>query len=132
MPVAEAERSTLGRAFIFARALTRERVVSMRLERNCALRSALQRPSAIEAPARFTTASAPTAAPPNSPVAGFHATSKPSFDSPFAVLCGRTRRQTVWPSLARERTSAVPTRPLDPVTRIFIVSLLDSFVMPLE
>src|ERR1700675_4645659 len=82
MPVAEAETRTRGRADILASARTRARVVSTRLERRRSLRWGVQRPSAIEAPARLTTASAPTAAPPSSPVAGFQLTSKPCELSP--------------------------------------------------
>src|ERR1700686_2925860 len=123
MPVADADTSTLGRAFIFASAVISARVVSMRLECNSDLRLSLQRPSAIDAPARFTTASAPTPAPPNSPVAGFHATTNPSFAPSPPALCGRTNRHTVCPARASALTSAVPTSPEEPVTRIFIVFL---------
>src|ERR1700686_3678626 len=127
MPVADADTSTLGRAFIFASAVISARVVSMRLECNSDLRLSLQRPSAIDAPARFTTASAPTAAPPSSPVAGFQATTNPSFAPSPPALCGRTNRHTVCPARASALTSAVPTNPDEPVTRIFMFFL---FVLP--
>src|SRR5882757_11561622 len=113
MPVAEAETRTLGRADILARAWTRARVVSTRLERRSCLRCGVQRVSAMEAPARLTTASAPTAAPPSSPVAGFHVTLKPG-ELP-AEVPGRIRRQTVWPARWRSCARAVPTRPVEPV-----------------
>src|SRR5260370_29708315 len=77
----------------------------------------------MDAPARFTTASAPTPAPPNSPVDGFHATAKPSAAPSLAALCGRTNRQTVCPARASTLPSAVPTSPEEPVTRIFIFFL---------
>jgi hypothetical protein len=40
---------------------------------------------------------------------------------------GRTSLQTVWPDFTNAGTRALPTKPLDPVTRIFIAVLLDSF-----
>src|SRR5467141_357885 len=123
MPIADADTSTLGRAFIFASAFTSARVVSIRLERSNSFLCVDQRPSAIDAPARFTTASAPTPAPPNSPVAGFHATTNPSFAPLPPALCGRTNRHTVCPPRANAVTSAVPTSPEEPVTRILIVFL---------
>src|SRR6202008_1859368 len=83
-------------------------------------RASDQRPWAIEAPARFTTASAPTAAPPKSPVSGSQDTSKAPAVLAAAFEPGRTRRQTVWPSRANAPTKAVPTNPVAPVTRIFI------------
>src|SRR6516225_84672 len=122
MPIAEADTSTLGRAFIFASAPTRARVVSIRLVRSNSFRAFVQRPPAIEAPARFTTASAPTPAPPNSPVEGFHATSNPCLAPPTTVLDGRISRHTVCPSRANSLSSAVPTSPVEPVTRTFISS----------
>src|SRR5580704_2415291 len=121
--MADADTSTLGRAFIFASAFTSARVVSIRLVRNNSFLCADHLPSAIDAPARFTTASAPTPAPPNSPVAGFHATTNPFFAPSPPALCGRTNRHTVCPPRASALTSAVPTRPDEPVTRIFISSL---------
>src|SRR5713226_5626402 len=121
--MADADTSTLGRAFIFASAPTSARVVSIRLDRSSAFRPAVHRPSAIDAPARFTTASAPTPAPPNSPVAGFHATANPSFGPSPAALSGRTNRQTVCPARASALPSAVPTKPDEPVTRTFIFLL---------
>src|SRR5689334_3231059 len=78
----------------------------------------------MEAPARFTTASGPTPAPPNSPVAGFQAMAKPSLGPSPGALCGRTRRHTVCPAPANALTSAVPTKPDEPVTKIFIVLLI--------
>src|SRR3984893_19192927 len=97
MPVAEPETRTRGRADILARAWTRARVVSTRLERRSCLRCAVQRPSAMEAPAKLTTAAAPTAAPPSSPVVGFQFTSK-AWELP--MVCeegpGRIRRETGW------------------------------------
>src|SRR5437667_6418376 len=109
--------------FIFASAPTRARVVSIRLVRNSSFRPFVRRPPAIDAPARFTTASAPTPAPPNSPVAGFHDTTNPSFAASPPALCGRTNRHTVCPPRASALTSAVPTSPDEPVTRIFIFFL---------
>src|SRR5258708_20146455 len=99
--MADADTSTLGRAFIFASAATRARVVSTRLDLSSALRPAVHRPPAIDAPARFTTASAPTAAPPRSPVVGFHGTSNPSFPPPPPPLSRLTRRHTLSPSPTR-------------------------------
>src|SRR6266481_9868141 len=125
--MADADTSTLGRAFIFASAFTSARVVSIRLARSSSFLRVDQRPPAIDAPARFTTASAPTPAPPNSPVAGFHGTANPSFAPSPPALCGRTNRHTVCPARASALTSAVPTSPEEPVTRIFIVFL---FALP--
>src|SRR5213593_1406327 len=79
--------------FIFASAPTRARVVSIRLVRNSSFRPFVQRPPATDAPARFTTASAPTPAPPNSSVAGFHATSNPS-------ALPRISANGAWPAIA--------------------------------
>src|SRR5258705_12716177 len=99
MPVAEAETRTRGRADILARAWTRARVVSTRLERRSCLRCGVHRPSAMEAPPKLTTASAPTAAPPSSPVAGFQFTSKPGE---VLIVCvevvGGIKRERVWPA----------------------------------
>src|SRR5712664_1506389 len=120
--MADADTRTLGRTFIFASAFISARVVSMRLARSSSFLRVDQRPSAIDAPARFTTASGPTPAPPNSPVAGFQATAKPSFDPSPAALSGRTSRHTVCPAPASALTSALPTSPDEPVTRIFIFS----------
>src|SRR5207245_2025963 len=114
---------TLVRAFILASAFTSARVVSTRLDRSNAFLCAVHRPPAIEAPARFTTASAPTpspreptkGAPPNSPVAGFQATANPSFAPSPPAVCGRTSRQPLCPARASARTSAVPTSPDEPV-----------------
>src|SRR5215470_522192 len=119
--MAEALTSTAGRALFLASAATSARVASTRLERSKRLRAAVQRPWAIGAPPRFTTASAPTAAPPSSPVAGFQATSKAPAVPPPARVSGRTRRHTVCPSAARDRVSVVPTSPVAPVIRIFMV-----------
>src|SRR5712664_1185244 len=129
MPIAEADTRTLGRAFILASADTRARVESIRLVRSNSFLCFDQRPSAIDAPARFTTASAPTPAPPNSPVAGFHATANPSFAPSPPALCGRTRRHTVCPARASAVTRAVPTSPDEPVTRLFIAFLF-AFLCP--
>ena len=112
--------STRGRADILARAWTRARVVSTRLERRSCLRWGVQRFSAIGAPARLTTASAPTAAPPSSPVAGFQFTSKPW--EVVGEVPGRTKRQTVWPARWRSCVKVVPTKPVEPVIRIFMGS----------
>src|SRR6267142_659648 len=120
MPVAEEERSTRGRADILARAWTSARLVSTRLERRSCLRWGVQHFSAIGAPARLTTASAPTAAPPSSPVAGFQFTSKPW--EVLGEVPGRTKRQTVWPARWRSCVTAVPTKPVEPVIRIFMGS----------
>src|SRR6266436_3856155 len=120
--MADADTRTLGRAFIFASAFTSARVVSIRLARSSSFLRVDQRPPAIDAPARFTTASAPTPAPPNSPVAGFHGTANPSLAPSPPALCGRTNLHTVCPARASARTSAVPTSPDEPVTRIFIFS----------
>src|SRR5712664_3687272 len=95
----------------------------MRLSRSSAFLCVVHRSSAIDAPARFTTASAPTPAPPNSPVAGFHATATPSLAPSPPALCGRTNRHMVCPARASALTSAVPTSPDEPVTRIFIFLL---------
>src|SRR5216684_7270488 len=122
MPIAEADTRTLGRAFIFASAFKSARVVSIRLARSSSFLCFDQRPSAIDAPARFTTASAPTPAPPNSPVPGFQATANPSVAPSLAALCGRTNRQTVCPARASALPSAVPASPDEPATRIFIFS----------
>src|SRR6266481_8859915 len=121
--MADADTSTLGRTFIFASAFISARVVSMRLARSSSFLRVDQRPPAIDAPARFTTASAPTPAPPNSPVTGFHATANPSFGPSPAALCGRTNRHTVCPARASALPSAVPTKPDEPVTRTFIFLL---------
>src|SRR6267154_796096 len=126
IPIADADTRTLGRAFIFARAFTSARVVSIRLAPRSSFLCFDQRPSAMDAPARFTTASAPTPAPPNSPVAGFHATANPSVAPSPAPLCGRTNRQTVCPARASTPPSAVPTSPEEPVTRIFIFFLFSA------
>src|SRR5258707_2783138 len=130
MPVAEAERRTRRRADILASAWPRARVVSTRLERRSCLRCGVQRPSAMEAPARLMTASAPTAAPPSSPVAGFQFTSKPWE---FLIVCvevlGRIRRQTVWPARWRSCVRAVPTRPVEPVIRIFMGSFFSGLII---
>src|SRR5215467_9047787 len=64
----------------------------------------------------------PAPAPPNSPVAGFHATSNPSLLPDVVLLCGRISRHTVCPSLISASTKAVPTSPVEPVTKIFISS----------
>src|SRR2546429_2725072 len=117
--------------FIFASAPTRARVVSIRLVRNSSFRPFVQRPPATDAPARFTTASAPTPAPPNSPVAGFQATAKPSFPPSPPALCGRTNRHTVCPAEAKALVSAVPTRPEEPVTRTFMQLLFALLYLPL-
>src|SRR5215467_583536 len=111
--------NTDGFAFIRPIASIKARVVSTRLARNTSFRFDVHRPSPIEAPARFTTASGPTAAPPSSPVAGFHATLNPPASS-LAFVSDRTSLQTEWPSLANAVTRARPTSPVEPVTRIFI------------
>src|SRR5271155_3641335 len=130
--MAEAEISTRGRAAMRASAFTSARVVSTRLLRKSFFRSSVQRPSAIGAPARFTTASAPTAAPPISPVAGSHFTSNPC--EAFAAGStgpGLINRQTVCPACCRFPPSAVPTEPVAPVTRIFIsLSSLERSLIP--
>src|SRR5258708_1320451 len=123
MPIAEADTRTLGRAFIFASAFTSARVVSILLARSNSFLCVVHRPSAMDAPARFTTPSPPTPAPPNSPVAGFHPTANPSVAPSPAPLCGRTNRQTVCPARASTPPSAVPPSPEEPVTRIFIFFL---------
>jgi hypothetical protein len=41
------------------------------------------------------------------------------------MVPGRTSLQTVCPAFTSAGTSALPTKPLDPVTRIFIVILFD-------
>src|SRR5258708_5366828 len=130
MPVAEAETRTRGRADILASAWTRARVVSTRLERRSCLRCGVHRPSAMEAPPKLTTASAPTAAPPSSPVAGFQFTSKPRE---FPVVCveglGGIRRQTGGPGRWRSCVRAVPTRPVEPVIRIFMGSFFSGLII---
>src|SRR5260370_5308289 len=127
----EADTRTLGRVLIIASAFTGEGVVPTRPARSNSFLAADQRPSAIDAPARFTTASAPTPAPPNSPVAGFHATANPSVGPSCAALCGRTNRHTVCPARANTLPSAVPTSPEEPVTRIFIFSS-SAFLRPAD
>src|SRR5215469_7949072 len=118
--MAEALIITDGLTFILPIAETSARVESTLLVRRSRFRSAVQRPPAMEAPARLTTASAPTAAPPSSPVAGSQATSKAPAAPPSVRVSRRTSRQTVCPSLARAGTSALPTMPVAPATRIFI------------
>ena len=51
-----------------------------------------------------------------------HTTANPSFAPWSPAICGRTNRHRVCPPRARVLTSAVPTNPDEPVTRIFIFS----------
>src|SRR6267378_3660605 len=119
-----------------------------RLDRKTALRSSLQLSPAIDAPAKFSTASAPSIFPPSAPngspsrshVFGFHATLIIFPSSPlgaelpfFFWRCSpllpssffepeRTSRTTVCPSRTSEFVSAVPTSPLDPAITTFMRS----------
>src|SRR5215475_12436 len=115
-------------------------VVFTRLERRTILRCCVHFPSATDAPARFTTASAPAIVPCESArdnpsdASGSQGTStiRESFDGavlsffrpPFfgATLSRRTNRHTECPSPTSDLISAVPTRPVAPVIKTFIHS----------
>src|SRR5260370_41805192 len=120
-----------------------------RLDRKTALRSWLHLSPALDAPAKFRTASAPLIFSPSAPngspsrshVFGFHATLTilpaslfcpdlpfSSWRSSLPLLLSsffapvRTSRTTVCPSRTSEFVSAVPTSPLDPA----ITTVIDS------
>src|ERR1700691_2870807 len=108
-------------------ASTSTRVESTRLLRNIVLRSGVQRPPAILAPFRFTTASKPSiAGTSTSALNGFHCTSPDT-----ALPPGRTRWQTVWPSARNAPVSAPPTSPEPPEIKTFILHPRDSCCVPL-
>src|SRR6516164_2155709 len=117
----DADTSTPGRAAIFARAWMSDRVVSTRLERKRRLRSGVHRPWATDAPAKLTTASAPAAATPSSPVIGSQLTSDPSgLRTGPAEPSGRISRHAVCPARFSSLTSDDPTSPVEPVIRTFM------------
>src|SRR5262249_26358808 len=87
--------------------------------------SSVHRP-AILAPARCTTASAPAASGPTVAAATSHRADCAAAPRLRSVLPSRTNLQTVCRSSASARTSAVPTSPVEPVTRIFILASWNS------
>src|ERR1700683_2031736 len=114
--MADAETKTFGGVFNLPSAVTRDCVVLTRLDRSTIFPWVVHRPPAIDAPARFTTASAPAM----SPCASARVTPPEARDPQDTSIPGgpancagepalrepvsrRTIRHTVWPS----RTSAV-------------------------
>ena len=75
------------------------------------LRAAVQRPLAIDEPARCTTASAPVRPSTSiSPVWGFH-----KIESSASWRLSRTRRMTLWPPVVRKSARLLPISPDAPV-----------------
>src|ERR1700683_5317560 len=114
--MADAETKTFGGVFNLPSAVTRDCVVLTRLDRSTIFPWVVHRPPAIDAPARFTTASAPAMSPFESAkvkppeASGSQGTSITRGPADCAgepalreTVSRRTIRHTVWPS----RTSAV-------------------------
>src|SRR5271170_5805615 len=116
--MAEADTNTRGFCRRLASASTSTRVVSMRLLRRSAFRAGVQRPCAMLAPLKCTTASMPSIAA-TSTVAAIGSQTISPVD---AALPGRTNRVTLCPCARSALTSAVPVTPDAPEIRIFIVS----------
>ncbi len=109
MPTADAQRKAAGGFGMAASTSARRAVGPVRLARICSFRVAVQRPEAMDSPARWITASTPARSSGRSR----------SYPAPAAMAPGagwRPSRTTSWPPAVRNAVSADPTNPFAPET----------------
>src|SRR5256714_1773392 len=118
--MADAETKTFGLSSSAANVSAISRVPFTRLSRMRRFFSCVQRPSAIGSPARCTAASCPSS--PSESTAPSSGSQRTAAVPGALNVCAppRTSRVTLLPSASSERTSARPTRPVEPVTMTFI------------
>src|SRR5436190_1367522 len=117
-----------GGAGVSARALTRVLVARMRLSRSACLRPAVQRPPAMDSPARLMTAVAPSSSRASSPAcpSGLQPIrvmpGLPVPDSCWAWPAGRDRvsTRTSWLSSAHAQARGLPRNPVPPAMTTFM------------